>query len=383
MRVLHLYAGNLFGGIESLLVTLARYRGHGGPVEPHFALCFPGRLREELQAAGVPVHDLGATRFGRPWTVWKARAGLGRLLRQERYAAVVCHSCWPHALFAPVVRRHGLPLIHWAHDVPTGRHWLERLARRTPPDRVIANSRHTELQLGNLFPAVPSEVVYCPVPSPPVLDRAVVRREVRRELATDPDAVVLVTACRLERWKGHTLLLAALRQLKDLASWNCWIAGGVQRPNEQVYLTELIEQARQSGLADRIRFLGQRSDVGRLLAAADIHCQPNTGPEPFGIAFVEALYAGLPVVTTAVGGAVEIVDGTCGELVGAGAGALAEALRRLCRDAARRERLGANGPARARALCDPPGQLARFGRAVTEVVSGGARGEPFAGRVLG
>ena len=57
------------------------------------------------------------------------------------------------------------------------------------------------------------------------------------------------------------------------------------------------------------------TDVPRLLAAADIHCQPNISPEPFGIAFIEALAAGLPVVTSAIGGAIEIVDDTCGRLV--------------------------------------------------------------------
>ena len=52
--------------------------------------------------------------------------------------------------------------------------------------------------------------------------------------------------------------------------------------------------------------------------AADIHCQPNTAPEPFGLVFVEALYAGLPVVTTALGGALEILTDACGVLVPAG-----------------------------------------------------------------
>jgi glycosyltransferase involved in cell wall biosynthesis len=47
-------------------------------------------------------------------------------------------------------------------------------------------------------------------------------------------------------------------------------------------------------IADRVRFAGQRDDVPRLLAAADLHCQPNSSPEPFGVAFVEALAAGLP-----------------------------------------------------------------------------------------
>ena len=91
-----------------------------------------------------------------------------------------------------------------------------------------------------------------------------------------------------------------------------------------------------------------------LLAAADVLCQPNTGPEPFGVAFVEALYAGRPVVTSRLGGAIEIVAADCGLLVEpADPAALAAALAALIADPQSRARLGAAGPARARALCDP------------------------------
>ena len=87
-----------------------------------------------------------------------------------------------------------------------------------------------------------------------------------------------------------------------------------------------------------MRFLGQRADVPRLMAAADIFCQPDIGPEPFGIVFIEALYAGLPVVTSAFGGAVEIVDETCGILTAPGdTAAVATAVRSLIQDPSRRQ----------------------------------------------
>ena len=83
---------------------------------------------------------------------------------------------------------------------------------------------------------------------------------------------------------------------------------------------------------------------------------------PFGITFIEALYAGLPVVTTAIGGALEIVDGSCGMLVQPDDPAtLAVALRELIENSELRARLGAAGPMRAAALCDPGRQMARLG----------------------
>jgi glycosyltransferase involved in cell wall biosynthesis len=150
--------------------------------------------------------------------------------------------------------------------------------------------------------------------------------------------------------------------------------GGAQRAHEARYLEALRAEAVALGIGSRVNFLGQRGDVARLLAAADIQCQPNTGPEPFGITFIEALYAGLPVVTTAIGGALEIVDGSCGILIEPNdPAALAEALGRLIEDRELRARLGAAGPARATALCDPRAQLQALARALTSLRPGRAR----------
>jgi glycosyltransferase involved in cell wall biosynthesis len=116
--------------------------------------------------------------------------------------------------------------------------------------------------------------------------------------------------------------------------------------------------ATKLGIVDRIRFLGRRTDVARLLAAADIHCQPNLGPEPFGITFVEAMAAGLPIVTTVLGAAAEVVTPANGILVPpADAPALASALQRLISDPDLCRHLGDAGPSRARQLCDPGSRM--------------------------
>jgi glycosyltransferase involved in cell wall biosynthesis len=360
LRVLHCAAGNLYGGIETMLATLARQRALNPALEPSFALAFEGRLSAELDAEGVPVRLIGPARLSRPWTVARARRGLRRLLTDHPADVVVCHGCWTHLVFGPAARRCGCPLVFWMHDLARGSHWLEWGAARTPPDLVLANSRCTAATLPRLFPQAPSAVLHCPV-EPPHIDQAAARASLRDELATPADAVVVVLASRLERWKGHAVLLDALGRLRHRPGWVAWIAGGVQRPVERTYLDALQTSARAAGIADRVQFLGHRSDVPRLLAAADIHCQPNTGPEPFGVAFVEGLYAGRPVVATHLGGAVEIVDDSCGVLVLPGdAEALAAALGRLIDDPGERARLGAAGPARARALCDPGETLARL-----------------------
>jgi glycosyltransferase involved in cell wall biosynthesis len=357
LRVLHCVAGNLFGGVETLLVTLARLQQLAPAMEPEFVLCFEGRLSDELRRAGAVVHALAPVTFRRPWTVWRTRRGLGRLLATRQLDVVVCHGCWPHLLFGPVVRRADLPLVYWMHDRIGGDHWVERGAARTPPDLTLVNSRGTSETVPRLFPSVPHVVFFSPI-APSVCGGSTTREALRDELATTANAAVIVQVSRLERWKGHMLLLAALARLRVKTDWVAWIAGGAQRPHERVYLAELQAEAQTAGIAARVRFLGERSDIPRLLAAADVFCQPNTGPEPFGAAFVEALYARLPVVSTGIGGAAEIVDESCGRLVPPDdSSALAETLTHLIDDPTLRQRLGAAGPARARRLCDPETRL--------------------------
>ena len=371
MRVLHISTGNLYGGIETLLRTLAVHRAACPELEQHFALCFEGRLSAELQASGAGLHMLGGARVSRPLSLWKVRRALHETLRRERFDVVVCHAAWTQAVFGTVARDAGLPLVFWQHEASAGTHWLERWARLTPPDLALCNSFYTARTLSKIYPRrVRGEVLYCPVGPPLEIDVPQGERAaVRAALDTPEDAVVVIQTSRMEAWKGHALHLDALALLRDVPGWMCWQVGGAQRPHEEQYLAELKRAATRHGINGRVRFTGQRADVARLLAAADIHCQPNALPEHFGITFVEALHARVPVVTCAHGGALEIVDDSCGVLTPPGdAHALAAALRRLIEDATLRARLGAGGAARARQLCDPATQIKRLAELLSRLV---------------
>ncbi len=358
LKVLHLSAGNMYGGVETLLLTLARCRHLRPEMEPHFALCYEGRLSRELTAENVPLHFLGAVRASRPWTVRRSRDRLRRLLDHESFDAVISHMCWPHMIFGPVVLQRIRNLIYWAHSGNEGSHWTERWASRTKPAMVIANSDFVSQSSGELFSDVPTRVLYYPI-SPPEHDGLLRSRDtVRKEFGVSGSTTVIIQVSRMEPWKGHATHLQALARLKGLPDWVCWIVGGAQNPDERRYLAGLQSKARETGIGDRVVFMGQRTDVSSLLTAADIFCQPNLSPEPFGIVFVEALLAGLPVVGTAIGGVKEIVDSSCGILVSPNhSEELAMVLRGLIQDPQMRTHLGTQGPIRAGQLCDPRRQL--------------------------
>jgi len=372
MRVLHVYSGNLFGGIETLLLTMARLRAVCPSIEPEIALCFDGRLSDELGRTGIRSHKLPEVRASRPLTIRHARRALAELLAAGRFDRVVCHAAWAQAIFGGVVKRARVPLVYWAHDVATGTHWTERFARRVRPDLIISNSRYTTESLKCLYDQVPTVVLTYPIDTTPQVLSPVERAAVRRELDTPPDATVIFQVSRMEAWKGHATVIDALGRLRD-TNWVWWVVGGAQRPDEAAYAATLVEAARRNGIADRVRWLGERHDVPRLLGAADVHCQANLAPEPFGIAYVEALAAGLPVVAVRAGGAMEIVDETCGLLVPSGdSDALATALTRVLTDRGFRATLAAAAPVRARQVSDPATQMQRLFDALSSMSLVGA-----------
>ena len=369
MRVLHVHSGNLWGGIESFLVTLARTHSASRELTSEFALCFGGRLRDELGAANVPVHDLGAARTRWPWSVFRSRRRLRLLLGRETFDAVVTHSPWDHALFGGVAQRSSASPVLWLHDAVTGRHWLERWAARHRPAFAIANSHYTRETLSSVFVDLPSAVHRYPVAAPTTPPTPAERSSIRRELGATDDTVIVIQASRMQAWKGQPRLLRALAQAGPSLPWLCVQVGGAQRASELAYEQKVRAEAERLGIADRVRFLGQRADVPELLAASDIFCQPNVGPEPFGIVFVEALHAGLPIVTSDFGGAREIITADVGYLARDDR-ALAESLALLIRDRELRQRLGAAGPARAKALCDPTLQVAGLAPLLRAMMNG-------------
>ena len=366
MRVLHVHSGNMYGGVETFLLTLAHSRRLAPSMEMSAALCFDDRIAAALRREGIPTTLLGAVRLRRPDSVWRARRALGRLLAGDHFDVVVCHQAWPLAIFGPVVKTKGLPLVSWIHMAPSG-HWVDRLAARVEPDLIVCNSRFTASLIRPASARV--AVVYYPIERIAEASRAADRiQAIRQELQTPAGDVVIIQVSRMEALKGQQVCLEALARLADRQGWTCWQVGGVQRASEQQHFNSLRQAAERLGISTRVRFTRERPDVADLLAASDVYCQPNIAPEGFGITFIEAMAAGLPVVTSAIGGALEIVDETCGVLVPVGdSAAVAASLGRFVADRSERRRLGEGGRARAKALCDPATQMRRIADLLQEV----------------
>ena len=235
---------------------------------------------------------------------------------------------------------------------------LAVLGRRV--DRWIAVSSDIAQRLRETFrlPASKIEVVTNGVAAAPPRPRD---EALRRELGGAPGRPLVLLVARLEQQKGIDVLL---RAAVDVDASFAVAGDGAER-------AELERRAVELGVADRVRFLGRRTDVGELLAAADVFALPSRY-EGTSLALLEAMAAGKPVVATAIGGNDEIVeDGRTGLLVPAeDPRALAAALARLAGDAATAAALGAAARAEVERRFSWDAVAARVGAIYEQVADG-------------
>jgi glycosyltransferase involved in cell wall biosynthesis len=211
-------------------------------------------------------------------------------------------------------------------------------------------------------------------------DRESARAEVRRELGVAPDALLVMTVSVLREGKGLEVLIDAADRVS--------IGSGAPEVRVAVVGDGPAGDAlweRAAAGEGRVLFTGFRSDVARLLAAAQLCVQPSLD-DPIPTVLMEAKAAGLQVIARDTCGVPEVVSargqgsargraspGETGRVVPPGdRAALATAIAELLADAPRRLALGEAGRRRARERFSSDAWLDRLERVYAEVLTGRA-----------
>lgn len=321
-----------------------------------------GPLRTHMEATGLnPAvgHDLdelldirrdGGLRADVPFLRAMSRAvlQLARIARQHKLVYANSQKAFVTAAFAaPLVRR---PLIWHLHDIMTREHFGPKqirvaisLANRAAA-RVIVPAR----AVGEAFCAAGGRsdkvrVVPNGIAIPPET-RSLDRDRLRVELGL-PHGFLIGVIGRIAPWKGQHVVLEALPALPDA---QCMIVGDPIF-GEKDYAERLQRMVDTLGLRNRVRFLGHRTDVPRVMRAADIVVHSSVQPEPSARVIVEGLLSGTPVAATRAGGVPEILTEQLAALLypPGDSAALANLLQSFQRGVYNRERLVAQGVERA------------------------------------
>ena len=322
----------------------------------------PGALLAPVRDEGFAVVELPLARSLSPAAHRAAFAALGALMARERFDMVHAHMPISGFLARIAARRARVPRIAYtchgflfnqpgnpvrraaslAMELTAGRvtdHFLTVSEAESADARRLRIHPHPVAVGNGRDPAR-----FHPDPA--------ARAAVRAELGVSLDRCVVICVSRLVRHKGYPELLAAMRDVDA----DLWVVGE-RLPTD--HGPSLEPDFAAAGLGARLRRLGYRTDVARLLQAADIFVLPSHF-EGLPMSVIEAMLCGLPVVATDIRGPREQVADDTGLLVPPAAAApLAAALSRLACDPALRARLGAAGLARARARYTEAAVMAR------------------------
>jgi glycosyltransferase involved in cell wall biosynthesis len=334
------------GGAEVILLTLLRHLDRAR-FPPHVCCLRDGPFVNELRRdAHVEVTVVSSGSFR------QVRKGLGAVKRihalagERRVALVHANGTGAHIYGGLAARRARVPHIYHMHDVPeagwNGQGVIGRLARMVPAALTVTPSRFLAERLTQQ-PVRPARIVH-------VANGLDAPAGLRQDERPGDHAPVAVWCGRLQRWKGaHVFVRAAAIARRSFPSARFVIVGGTLMGLEPDYESDLRALASTLGIESAIQFAGHQADVWPFLAQADVVVHSSITPEPFGLVILEAMLAGKPVIASAEGGPLEIVEpDLTGLLVPPGdAGALGAALVRLFGDPAAGARMGAEGRRRA------------------------------------
>lgn len=261
--------------------------------------------REELEEKGIHLHHISISKS--PFNLIaniKAFIQVKRIIKKEQITLIHCHNPMGGVIgrLAVIGKKKKVFSIYTAHGFHFYKgapllNWLlyftaeSLLARCT--DRLITINGEDyrrackfKLRKGGRVARIPGVGVKIELFAP----KQGVRHEVRKELGIADETFYILAVGELNQNKNHRVILEAMAQM----------------PEENVHLgicgrgaleQELKDLAKELGIADKVTLFGFRNDIPRMLAAADVFCFPSKR-EGLGIAAIEAMAAGIPMITS-------------------------------------------------------------------------------------
>ncbi|MBI3663823.1 MAG: glycosyltransferase family 4 protein [Acidobacteria bacterium] len=353
MRVLFVESQTELGGAQVALLTMLESLDRTRAAPVYASLGFgQGDLPDRVEALGIRVYRMPGGRFRNLASTAARISALRKLIHKEAIDVVLSNSGHPLLYARPAAFWAGRPCVWWVHgpvhEDPLRGELISVVQKLLGADALFANSEYTAGILRQLFAGHPAVRVvrhgidlerHAPAPAQGMAARAA--------LGILPGERVAGIFGRLQPWKGqHVFLQAAavpkLRETKRELAARFLVVGGSVFGLDRGYAEELRRQAADAGIAERVLFLGQRSDTNALMNACDVVVHASVEPEPWGLVLAEAMAAGRAVIGAAAGGPLEMIaDGRTGMLTPPGdAAALADAMESLFRHPERRRALG-------------------------------------------
>jgi len=255
----------------------------------------------------------------------------------------LCHDVPKIRLFLRIIRENGIDLVHthndlhrgkaeivaaWITGVPCISHnhafhkltYFDKMFSRFIDSFIYISNEIAKFHIAQGKPRLKGTVIHNGVDINK-FTQLYDSKLVRREFGIKPDESIVGIIGRIDNWKGHEYFIEAMANVsKQIPALKGLIIGELETnvavDRNRQYLNKLKLLINSMGLEGKIIFTGFRDDVSRLISAIDVVVHASSTPEPFGLVIIEAMAAGKPVIATADGGVLDIIeDGVNGLLI--------------------------------------------------------------------
>jgi glycosyltransferase involved in cell wall biosynthesis len=309
-------SSDLYGASKIFLLTAEILNKNGMSVI--VILSEEGPLADGLIALGIRVEfvRLGIIRrkyfnvsglFNRFKVTFDAYKRLATLAEKENITHVYSNTAavWVGALLSKVKGYHHIWHLHEIIVQPKlFALWMGKMVQYNA-DKVIVVSEAVKTHWGKYVSANKLHLVYNGIDYNPYICKSIGLRE---ELNIPKEAIVIGMIGRVNSWKGQEYFLEISEELNKKFLNLYFLLVGDAFPGEEHLFEGLEQRILEKKFRDRIYNLGFRKDISHVLATMDIFILPSLLPDPFPTVILEAMAATKPVVATAQGGALEMIE---------------------------------------------------------------------------
>lgn len=263
------------------------------------------QLKEQLNSMGVTVYDIAIPRKFNIKNIRSANIKVKRLLEENKYDLIHCHSPFGGVIArhaAKKKRRDGLKVIYTAHgfhfyDGAPLKNWIafypvEKHYSRCTDVLITINSEDYNRALTKFHAGKTVKIPSVGVNNAKFNNCSVDSNTKRSELGLAPSDFVIISVGEMNANKNHQLIIRAIQNIPEAK----YVLVGIGPLKD-----ELVKLSSELGVSDRVKFLGYRTDINELLHMSDCFAFPSLR-EGLGLAALEALSSGVPVVASDIGG---------------------------------------------------------------------------------
>ena len=298
MKILHVITNLEIGGAEKLLVDLLpRINLSGISVELALFVSTNTPFYRLLKDSGIKIHE-----FSHKGSVYDVKNIYKLIKIVPQFDIVHTHNTAPQLFGAIASLFNNVKWVTTEHTT-TNNHrvwWFKPIEKwmYNRYNRIICISEAVQQNMHAVAGNCVSSSVICNGIDTKQYYRALPVH--KRDISKNPNRKVLIMVGRMSYQKDQATIIRAMNNINIESE--LWLVGDGERE------CELKDLVKDLGLCDRVLFLGKRTDIPALLKASDIAIQ-SSHIEGFGLAAVEAMAVGLPIVAAKVPGLSQVVDG--------------------------------------------------------------------------